>query len=302
MLNHIMKKIYSLVSLVLILNTICFGQDDLEKMLEQNKPAEKQLTVATFKSTRLINLPTIETLGKRSLDFRIAHRFGELNGGGYNFYGLDGGASIRLSLEYSYDGRLMFGLGRTSIQKMYDGFVKYRLLRQTTDNSMPLSVTLVSTMNLTTIKDPNKSAIVPDKYEKLSSRLSYVHQLIIGRKFNESFSVQVSPTLIHYNMVDLQSDLNDIYAIGFAGRYKVTRSLAITGEYAYRLNKYSKNFNHYYNTAGIGFDLETGGHVFQIHFTNSVGINEAQLIPYTQTRWLNGGFRLGFNISRVFTL
>lgn len=279
-----------------------FAQDDLLKMLEQDVKPEKQYVAATFKSTRLINLHTVETVGKRTLDFRISHRFGEVNNGLYHFYGLDGGASIRIGLEYSYDGRLMFGIGRTSVQKMYDGFVKYRLLRQTTDGAMPVSVTWLSIMNLTTLKDPGKSATVPDKYEMLSSRFSYVHQAIIARKFNENFSAQISPTLIHYNLVDLQSDLNDIYAIGFAGRYKITRSFAITGEYGYRVNKYSARFNQYHNTAGIGFDLETGGHVFQVHFTNSLGVNEAHLIPYTDTRWLNGGVRLGFNISRVFTL
>jgi hypothetical protein len=265
------------------------AQDDLMKVLEQNTPNKREITLATFKSTRVINLQTTETLGKRTLEFRISHRFGEVNTGAYNFFGLDGGASIRIALEYSFDGRFMFGLGRTSVQKMYDGFLKYRLFRQTTDNFMPVSVTLFSSMNVNTL----------NSNQDFVDRLSFVNEIIIGRKFTENFSVLVSPTLIHYNF---SADMNDIFAIGIAGRYKVSKSIAITAEYAYRANQYSSDFNKYYNTAGIGFDLETGGHIFQIHFTNSLGLNEANLIPYTDTRWLNGGIRLGFNISRSFRL
>jgi hypothetical protein len=271
-----------------LINSPVLAQDDLMKLIEKN-PAQKEYTQATFKSTRLINLQTIETLGKRTLDFRINHRFGEVNGGPYTFFGLDGGASIRLALEYSYDGRLMVGLGRTSIQKMFDGFLKYRLFRQTTDNSMPVSITLLSQANINTLNGN----------QEFVDRLSFVNEIIIGRKFNAYFSAQITPTLIHYNT---SLDLNDIYALGLAARYKLSKSFALTAEYAYRINQYTSSFNKYYNTAGIGFDLETGGHVFQIHFTNSLGLNEAQLIPYTDTRWLNGGIRLGFNISRAFTL
>jgi hypothetical protein len=272
-----------------LLTGLCYGQDDLMKMLEKPSDKEKEYTQATFNSTRLIHLPTVETLGKRTLDFRINHRFGEVNGGPYTFFGLDGGASIRLALEYSYDGRLMFGVGRTSIQKMFDFFAKYRLFRQTTDNAMPVSVTLMSSVNINTL----------NSNQEFVDRLSFVNEIIIGRKFNENFSVQIAPTLIHFNT---SMDLNDIYALGMAARYKVSKSVALTAEYAYRINEYTTSFNKYYNTAGIGFDLETGGHVFQVHFTNSLGLNEAQLIPYTDTRWLNGGIRLGFNISRAFTL
>ncbi len=297
-----MKKLISLSSFCIIAASVFAQDEDLSKFLDADKKVEKQYTVATFKTTRLINSQTIESLGKRTLDFRVAHRFGEFNSGAYNFFGLDGGASLHLAFEYSYDGRLMFGVGRNSIDKLFDGFAKYRLLRQTTDNSMPLSVTLFSKSNFTTLKDPNKSATVPDKYENFSSRLSFVHQVIIARKFNENFSIQIAPTFIHFNQVNLKSDKNDVYAVGFAGRYKVTQSFAVTAEYTYRLNKYTESFNKYHNSLGIGFDLETGGHVFQIHLTNSIGINEAQYIPYTQTKWLNAGIRLGFNISRVFSL
>lgn len=273
-----------------------------ESLLDQvgDKP-EKDYVLATFKSTRNINFHTLEVLGKRTLDFRISHRFGEFSTGSYNLYGIDGPANIRLGLEYSYDGRLMAGFGRSSYEKMLDGFLKYRLLRQTEDDKMPVSVTLVSSMFYTYQKDPNKSSTGIDKYEKTTSRLSYVNQVIVGRKFTPSFSLQIAPVMIHYNMVDQFTDLNDMFMATVAGRMKISKRFALTGEYAYRINSYSKR-NTYYNSLGFGFDIETGGHVFQLHVTNSFGIADNQFYPYTSSSWKDNGMRIGFNVSRVFSL
>jgi hypothetical protein len=291
---------YLITALFLISCSVLVAQDDPMKILEQEETKVNPLTIATFKTTRIINMHTIETCGKRTLDFRIAHRFGPVNSGVEDFWGLDGGASIRLGLEYSYDGRLQIGIGRTSYQKMLDGFAKYRLLRQTENGSMPLSITLFSSMYYTTQKDPNKTATGIDKYENSSSRMSYVHQAIIGRKFGSKFSAQIAPYFVHYNQVDKITDLNDIYGIAGAFRFKFSRSMALTAEYAYNLNDYSRDS--YYNSLGIGIEIETGGHVFQMHFTNSFGLAENQFLPYTNNKWDNAGIRLGFNISRVFTI
>lgn len=261
---------------------------------------QPSFAIATFKGTRLINFQTLEVPGNRTLDFRIAHRFGSFNDGGYNFWGLDGGASIRLGLDYSYDGRFAFGIGRTSIEKTYDGFLKYRLLRQGDKGGQPLSLTLFSGAYYTSIKDPNAQANGFDKYEKRSSRLSYALQAIIGRKFNERLSLQVAPTLIHVNLAEELTDKNDAVIIATAARFKVTQRTAITAEYGWRANDYTQT--KYYDSFGIGVDVETGGHVFQMHFTNSLGLVENQFFTRTSTRWGNAGVRLGFNISRVFTL
>jgi len=301
-----MKKITLLVACFGITTaSICSAQEvDLLQLLDSTNASKtgKEFSIATFKTTRLINQQTLETLGKRTLDFRISHRFGDINGGTYNAFGLDGSANIRIGLDYSYDGRFMFGIGRSSFEKLADGFLKYRLLRQTTNNSMPVSMTLFSSINYTLLKDPTQNTTGFDKYENRSSRLSYAAQVIIGRKFNSKFSLQLAPTFIHYNLVQQIRDKNDMYSIAFASRYKLTKRFAITGEYVLRLNKYSNEFSNYHNSLGFGFDLETGGHVFQIHITNSFGINEVQYIPYTTTSWKNLGVRLGFNISRVFNL
>lgn len=276
------------------------AQDDFSKLMDDSAATGKNYTLATFKTTRVINFHTVETVGERTLDFRISHRFGEINGGVDNFWGIDGGASIRLGLEYSYDGRLMAGFGRTSYQKMLDGFLKYKLLRQTEGKGMPVTATLFAGMYCTTAKDPMKQISGFDRYDKFYSRLSYNYQLIVGRKFNRSFSAQIAPWFVHINQVDGILDANDIYGVAAALRIKLTKRMAVTGEYAYRINDYSNK--DYYDSFGLGFEIETGGHVFQMHVTNSFGLVENQFLPYTTTKWSNGGIRIGFNVSRVFTL
>lgn len=288
--------LYSLLAV-----STAFSQSDLLGSIEDKQDKPKGFTIATFKTTRLVNVHTLETVGKRTLDFRISHRFGSINSGSENFWGLDGPANIKLSLEYSYDGRLMAGFGRSSYEKLYDGFLKFRLLRQTLDNKMPVSVTLFTSAYYTAQDDPNKEINGYDKYEYTSSRFSYVHQIIIGRKFTHAFSFQLAPVFVHYNLIEKLRDKNDMYAISAASRLKFTKRMAIAAEYTYRINKdYSENT--YYNSFGVGLEIETGGHVFQIHLTNSFGISDNQYIPFTTTKWDNVGIRLGFNISRVFTL
>jgi hypothetical protein len=257
---------------------------------------------ATFKSHHLINFPTNETVGERVLDFNISHRFGEFNSGAQNLFGLDGPASIRIGFNYGINSRLMATIGRSSFEKLFDGGFKYRILRQTTDNKMPLSMTYQATMNCTSQNDPNKAATGVDIYQYFTSRLSYVHTLTLARKFNSKVSLQLNGFYVHYNMVQRIEDSNDMFAAGISGRIKLTQRMAITFEYAHRLNKYSANFDSFYNPMAIGLDLETGGHVFQMHFTNAFAMNEAQFIPYTRGNPMKGGIRLGFNITRGFSV
>ncbi|MFN8117766.1 MAG: DUF5777 family beta-barrel protein [Bacteroidia bacterium] len=291
------KHILSFTLLISSCSTI-FAQspDDLLSMVDKPK---KEYTTATFKTTRLINFHTVEVLSRRSLDFRISHRFGDFNSGAYNAWGVDGGANIRLGLEYCHGSRLMFGIGRTSGKKIADGFLKYRLLKQTTKGGgMPVSVTLFTSVYHTFMQN-----VIVDgynKYQNVSDRLSYCHQIMVARKFNSRFSLQLTGAMVHVNLVDKISDKNDCFVVGAVTRFKFAKRQAITLEYGYRLNKYSKE--KYYDSFGIGYDLETGGHVFQVHLTNSFGLTEDQYFMYTNTSWQNWGIRLGFNISRVFTL
>lgn len=296
-----MKKYFFIAGALLALGTFngAFAQnDDLLKGLEPTPT--RDFVLATFKGTRLINFQTLEVPGRRSLDFRISHRFGPLNSGWYDFFGLDGGASIRIGLEYSFDGRFCFGVGRTSYEKMLDGFLKYRLLRQRESGGSPLSVTLFSSAYATMQKDVNKEANGFDKYKLFSSRLSFAQQIIIGRKFSDRFSLQVAPTMVHYNLAEHISDKNDVYVLAAATRFKFTKRMALTLEYGWRPLDYTRQ--HYYDSMGIGVDIETGGHVFQLFATNSFGLVENQFLPHTTDKWSDMGIRFGFNVSRVFSL
>lgn len=294
-----MKKIILSLSFIISGSSAFFAQtgDDLLNMVAE-KP-KKEYVTATFKTTRLINFHTVEILSKRSLDFRISHRFGDFNSGAYNAWGVDGGANIRLALEYTHGSRLMFGIGRTSGKKIVDGFLKLRLLKQTTKGGgMPISVTLFSSVYHTFMQNVLIDGV--NKYQTIPDRLSYCNQIMIGRKFSSRFSFQLIGAMVHFNMVDKITDKNDCFILGAVTRFKFAKRQAITLEYAHRMNKYSTD--KYYDSFGVGYDLETGGHVFQIHLTNSFGLTEDQFYMYTNTTWQNFGVRLGFNISRVFSL
>ena len=174
-------------------------------------------------------------------------------------------------------------------------------MRQTVDGSMPLSVTLFSGMYCTGQKDLSKDINGFDRYHFFSDRLSYVNQIIIARKFSSRFSIQIAPVFIHYNLVGKIRDKNDVFALSSAARYKLTQRFTLASEYTYRFpTNYSED--KFYDSFGVGIEIETGGHVFQIHVTNSFGIADNQFIAYSATKWNNMGIRIGYNLSRVFTL
>lgn len=268
--------------------------DELLDLTEETNPA-KEYTSATFKSTRLIVGQSIENVGVGVLDFRISHRFNSIDKGLKDMFGLDG-ATIRLGLDYGVSKRLTVGLGRSSYEKEIDGYVKYKVLQQTTDNTMPVTVSYVGNVMLQTM-----DANIPAGYDYyFSNRLCYSNQLLIARKFNKSFSVQLMPTHIHYNLVDKASEKNDVFAIGIGNRLKLSNRVSLNLEYYYVLDNTKLQGTN--NALSIGFDIETGGHVFQLHFTNATGMTDRTFIGKTTGQWTNNGIRFGFNISRVFTV
>jgi len=294
-----LKKII-LLSVISIFLTVALQAQDMISQISPDTTWGKDAASATFKTTRLINFHTLEVLGRRTLDFRISHRFGAINSGANNAWGIDQQANIRLSLEYSPNGRFMFGLGRTSTEKLVDGFLKYRLLRQAGEGGMPVSVTIFGGGYYTSEKNP----LLSDgqmKYKYMSNRLAYNTQLLVGRKFTSAFSLQVGGWFTHYNLVNEITDKNDAFGASGIFRYKFTKRQAITFEYSHAFNDYSPDVK-YYDSMGIGYEIETGGHVFQVHFTNSFGLVESQYFTHTDTQWNNAGIRLGFNVSRVFSL
>ncbi|NME72412.1 DUF5777 family beta-barrel protein [Flammeovirga aprica] len=283
-----MKTTY-LFAIFLLISSFSFGQDDLLDVLEEETTTEPTYTYATFKGSRLINGHTIETRGKNELEFLISHRFGPVSGGGYELFGLDQ-ANIRLGLSYGINDRLTVGLGRSSFEKTYDGYLKYRLLRQASGGkNTPLSITLFGSATYITLRDPI--------YETASNRMAYTTQALIARKFSPVFSLQLMPTYIHFNLTTTTQLDSDIFALGIGGRYKFTRRVSINLEYYPRLNATSKI---YYDAFAVGFDIETGGHVFQIHVTNSRPMIEKGFIAETTEDFFAGDMRIGFNISRSF--
>lgn len=266
---------------------------DLEKQTADS--TRREVVAATFKGTHIINAQSVETPGRGTLAFLIQHRFGTLNSGAYEFFGLDQ-AVLRLSFEYGLTDRLAVGIGRSSQEKTFDGFVKYKALQQTTGaQPMPLSVTLLASSAITTLKFNE-----PGVERSTASRVDYVYQALIARKFSPELSVQLMPTLIHRNYVARAGMQNDVYALGAGLRQKLTKRLALTADYFYLLP--GRTADVYRNALGVGVDIETGGHVFQLHLTNSKGMTEKFFVPQTDGNFFNGDIYFGFTVARNFTI
>ncbi|MGC1389721.1 MAG: DUF5777 family beta-barrel protein [Bacteroidales bacterium] len=283
--------------LLCLISSGIFAQDDLMNMLNQDSSRVTNYTTATFKSTRIMNGHSIERMVQGQLDVRISHRFGTLNSGGYNFFGLDV-SNIHLSLEYGIFNWLMIGIGRSEYEKTFDGFAKFSILRQSSgEKNMPVSVSVVTSIALKTLKFTDQT-----RTNYFTSRLAYVSQILVARKISEAFSVQLTPSYLHRNLVATEMDPNDIFALGGGARMKLTKRISLNGEYFYILNPKTYMSQQIYNPLSVGFDIETGGHVFQLFLTNSLGMTEKQFIGATTGQWKKGDIHFGFNISRVFTL
>lgn len=270
-------------------------EDDLMAMLEDMEEEPVNYALATFKGVRLINSHSIEMPGEGVLQMMISHRFGRVNGGPYEFFGLDQ-ANMRLGFEYGIKPWLCVGIGRSNVLKTYDSFLKVRLFRQKSGaESFPFTIVAYSNIAANSLRWAE-----PHRENYFSSRLNYTHQLMIARKFGERLSLQLMPTMIHRNLVDTRDAQNDVYAIGAGGRVKVTRSLTINFEYFYLLPGHTAT--NYKNSISVGIDIETGGHVFQLMLTNSMGMSENLFIPQTTGDWMAGDIHLGFNLGRVFTV
>ena len=291
------KKLFTsmLIFAIVVLYSVPVMSQDLDALLEKEAKPEITFATATFKSTRVVNGHSVERMKKSQLEFRVSHRFGEFNMGGYNLYGLDYG-TIHLALEYGLTDWLEIGIGRSTYEKTIDGFAKASILRQSSGSkNMPIHLSyLASTEYISSDANPLMT--------NTNSRMSYIQQILIARKFNESFSLQLTPTLVHRNLVPSELDKNDLFALGAGGRYKLTKRMSLNVEYyyVYRQNAGSLPVK-FYNPLAIGIDIETGGHVFQIMVSNSQSMREGGFIGKTTGSWGDGGIHLGFNISRVFS-
>jgi hypothetical protein len=296
-----MKKIYLILAFFAPCLLVAQNDGDLLSLLGEEKTTN--YATASFKTNRVVNGHSIENTAAGVLDFKISHRFTQLRQGIYDIFGLDG-ASIRFGLDYGITDRLMIGVGRSSKEKIIDGFAKYKLLRQCSGaKNIPVTLSYLIDAQIKTVAFSDET-----RSNKFSSRLYYTHQLLVGRKFNDRLSLQLMPTLVHRNLTTTPEDKNDVFAVGAAGRIKLTKRLTFNAEYYYVPD--GQIATPFVNSLSVGFDIETGGHVFQLHFTNSPDMTYKGFITETQEEWfyktdddkLLSGIRFGFNISRVFTV
>ncbi len=259
----------------------------------------------TFSGTRILNGHSVETLKKKTLEFSISHRFGDVagaNGGVQQFFGFDQAADIRFAFEYGITDKLMIGIGRSKgtgrpYRSLVDGFVKYRLLTQNKANGMPLSLAVLGTSTLT-YQEAVDDLTQIQSYPEFAHRMAYSAQINIARKFGERFSLAIMPTYVHRNYV-LANDENGLFSLGGGAGFRFTKEMGMLVEY-YHVFAQSGIRPDNFNSLSVGFEYMTNGHNFKIVFTNSRGFNETQFIPATYSNWLDGEFRLGFSITRNF--
>lgn len=269
-----MKK--SLLVILLVSSLAVFSQEGVSE---------------TFDDTRVVNGHSVETNKEGAMKFIIAHRFGLLNGGLYELFGLDQ-STIRMGFDYGITDKITIGIGRSSFQKTIDGFVKARLLIQNTGGGSPISLTWLSATDYNTLKSPANREVDG------MLRFSYTHQLLIAKKFGDVFSIQIMPTYLHRNLVPTKEFSNDIFSVGTAGRLRLTQMLSLKAEYYIALPDQLSNANT--NSLAVGVDIATKHHVFQLHLGNSRGMIEKFFISETYGEWSKGDIMLGFNITRDF--
>jgi hypothetical protein len=289
------RRIIQTIFLLFICGTT-FAQDQdssLMKMMDDavNESQQGQLVTGTFKATQIVNLPTVESPGKNSLQFMIMHRFGKLNGGAYEFFGLDN-ASIRFALDYGITDRFSIGVGRSSEDKTLDGSLKYKLLQQK-QTGMPISLSLYGLITNYTQRYSDKD------YLDARYRTAYTTQVLFARKFSPALSLEVVPSWIHYNLVPTPDDKNDQFAVSVGGRIKFTKRMSFNAEYNYLLRNQTVSTK-LYDAISAGIDIETGGHVFQLVFTNASGMVGPYYLGKTTGSWGKGDIYFGFNITRNF--
>ena len=285
-----MKKIF--LTAFFILASLRLSSQDLSAVLELEAPVTENIVSATFKGTRIVNGHSIENRKNKELEFIISHRFGRVNTGFEELFGLDQ-ANIRFALEYGLTDDLTVGLGRSSFEKTYDGYLKYSLLKQKTGtNAFPFAVSLFGS-----IAAKSQKSIVGSE-RTFAESLFYVGQVLIAKKVNSSLSVQVTPTYVHRNLATIASDPHDIFALGVGTRVKLSARVSLNAEYYQQFQKLTSINAR--NSLAFGVDIETGGHVFQIILSNAITMVEKSFITETTGNFFGGDIHLGFNLSRTF--
>ncbi len=312
------KKTAFLFACVLSSNVI-LAQDDLLSLVDDKKDEAPKKVYATFKTVRICNAQTIETVKKKHLDFRISHRFGNvydsnnsnpINETFQSSLGFDNASDIRISFDYGLLDNLSVGIGRSKLNKLVDGSLKWKILQQTTDFSMPVSLAFFTSVGYSHAPTSVLYNGINKNFETNElHRFNYFSQLIIASKVSDWLSLELLPSYMYRNFIkenvntnNNAKDVNGFFSMGIGGRIKLTKRLSFIGDYFYNVSSFYQNNDNAFNPLSLGFEIETGGHVFSLFYTNASGLVENNYIPYTKDTWTKGQVKFGFCISRTFSL
>ena len=283
-----------LISVLIVFPLIGYGQEDsLLKELESLSENEQIFELPAFKALQIGNLQSTKVVSKGDLYLVVAHRFGYLKNGITDFFGLDQ-ANTKIQLLYGIKKNLQLGVSRDSYQKTYSGTAKYRLLKQS--NKLPLNLSLYGSID---VNSQLKKSVYPGL--KQLDRFSYTAQMLAARRFSEKLSLQIAPIFVRHNLQDLnytKEQTHNQVLLGTGGRYKLSNRFSVNFDYVYNFTRNKNSL--YLNPLTIGVDIETGGHVFQLLFTNSRASNDSSFLTETLGDWSKGQISFGFNIVRVF--
>ena len=310
----------SLLFLALLFNLTVFSQEDLLSLVDEKKDDKPKKVYATFKTYKLGNAQTIETVKKNNLDFRISHRFGNvydanngdnaLNEAAHSYFGFDNASDIRWSFDYGVTDNLTIGIGRSRFRETYDGSIKWKILSQKEKFKMPVSIALFLDAGYTSVKsDQLYAGVVKDFETNDAHRFNYFSQLIIASKLSKWLSVEILPSYLHRNFIGQRintenstEDVNGFFSLGVGARIKISKRMCLIGDYFYNFAPFYQNNTSVFNPLALGFEMETGGHVFSMFFTNAPALIENSFIPYTTDTWSKSQVKFGFCISRTFAL
>ncbi|AND63237.1 hypothetical protein AX766_01740 [Flavobacterium covae] len=281
-----LKKI--LLGFSIVLSNNLQAQDDLLKGVENN---DSEVVESAFKSLKIVNLESTKLASKGDLYFIVSHRFGFLNSGFENFFGLDG-ATTQLKMVYGLTDDVTLHFSRSTFAKTYDAGIKYKIISQKKEG-FPFTIVGYNALAI-------NSAMKKEAYPLLEfkHRLSYNSQVLVSRKFNDQLTLQLAPTFFYENVVLNPEQKNAQFAVGMGGRYKLSKRFSLNVDYAAHLNRI-KNSN-FRDPLSVGVDLETGGHIFQMFFTNANAMHDTGYLGRTAGNWAKGEISFGFNLVRVF--
>ena len=270
-----------------------FAQDDLLNQLDTVKSKEKQIEMSAFKGLQIVNMQSTKLPTKGEWYMVVSHRFGDLTKGLDNFFGLDN-AYTKIGGIYGATDWLSLGFSRQTYNKTYELTAKYKLANQEI-NGFPVTIVGYNTMD---INSALKTSQYP--YLKFNNRLAFTTQILVSRKFSDKFSLEMAPIYVHKNLFEGGLEQKDLLLAGLGARYKIAKRMSVNLEYAARVNMPENFVSPYHNPLSVGLDIETGGHVFQLVFSNSQPMNDVAVFSNTAGDWNGGSIYFGFNMYRVF--